>query len=262
MATATVTQARTVSVDGTTIAYEHRGQGPPLVVVDGACCHRGLGPSRPLATRLAAERTVYTYDRRGRGESGDTAPYDRECEVEDLAAVIEAAGGSASVFGISSGALLALQAAACRVSIPKLALFEPPIRRGDEPRDRTVDEIAALLAEGRRGDAVAHFQTAIGVPQDVVDRWRQEPSWPALEALAHTLVYDLTIAEETTVDVARGVTVPTLVVDSDGTTGDLPAWAAALVDALPDGRHASLPGEWHDVPPEVLAPAVLDFLRG
>lgn len=257
-----VTAGRTVSVDGTPIAYEHRGDGPPVIVVDGAGCHRAVGPARPLAALLAADLTVYTYDRRGRGESGDTSPYDQVCEVEDLAAVIEAAGGSAYVYGISSGALLALQAAACQLTIPKLALFEPPIRTGHEPPDDTPREIAELVAAGRRGDAVARFQTAIGLPPDAVASARETPVWPELEAVAHTLVYDLNIAQEATVDLARGVTVPTLVIDSAGTTGDLPGWAAALVAALPDGRHVSLPGAWHDVAPEVLAPALLDFFTG
>lgn len=261
MAATTVTTGTIVSVDGTPIAYERRGDGPPLIVVDGAGCHRAFGPARPLASHLASDLTVYTYDRRGRGDSGDTVPYDPVCEVEDLAAVIEAAGGSACVFGISSGALLALHAAACRVTIPKVALFEPPIHTGDEPPDATAREIGELVAAGRRGDAVAHFQTAIGIPPEAVADMRQAPFWPALEAVAHTLVYDLTIAEETTLDLARDVAVPTLVIDSEGSTGDLPAWAAALVEALPDARHVSLPGAWHDVPPDVLAPALADFLR-
>src|SRR5262249_12365626 len=93
----------TRSADGTLIAHEKCGAGPPLVLVDGAVCHRASGPSRPLAARLAGSFTVYAYDRRGRGESGDTAPYAPEREIEDLIAVIEAAGGQADVYGISSG---------------------------------------------------------------------------------------------------------------------------------------------------------------
>lgn len=262
--TTTVTTGTVTSVDGTTIAFERSGQGPALVLVDGACCHRAFGPLRPLAALLSADFTVHTYDRRGRGESGDTAPYDPVCEVEDLAAIIEVAGGSASLYGVSSGALLALQAAAdCGITIPKLALFEPPIGDGGQDADDdTAAVITELLAEGRRGDAVEHFQTAIGIPAEMVAGMRDEPFWPELEAVAHTLPYDLTIAAETSLGLLPKVTIPTLVIDSEGSSGDLPAWARAVVEALPDARHRSLPGGWHDVSAEVLAPVLRAFLRG
>lgn len=260
--TTTVTAGTVTSVDGTTIAFERSGQGPALVLVDGACCHRAFGPLRTLAASLSADFTVHTYDRRGRGESGDTAPYDPVCEVEDLAAIIEVAGGSAALYGVSSGALLALQAAAdCGITIPRLALFEPPIGDGADADDDTAAAIDQLLAEGRRGDAVEHFQTAIGVPAEVVAGMRQEPSWSELEAVAHTLPYDLTISAETSLDLVRKVTVPTLVIDSEGSSGDLPAWASAVADALPDARHRSLPGRWHGVSAETLAPVLRAFLR-
>jgi pimeloyl-ACP methyl ester carboxylesterase len=201
--TTTVTAGTVTSVDGTTIAFERSGQGPALVLVDGACCHRAFGPLRPLAALLSADFTVHTYDRRGRGASGDAAPYDPVCEVEDLAAIIEVAGGSASLYGVSSGALLALQAAAdCGITIPRLALFEPPVGDGAGADDDTAAVIDELLAEGRRGDAVERFQTAIGIPAEVVAGMQQEPFWPGLEAVAHTLPYDLTIPAETSLDLA------------------------------------------------------------
>lgn len=247
------------SADGTTIAFERAGAGPPLVIVDAALGFRRYSPLDGLAALLRADFTVYRYDRRGRGESGDGPAYTIGREVEDLDAVIGAAGGAAFVHGLSSGALLAMQAAAAGLAIPRLSLFEPPVRTDDGPptSDFTV-EMTGLIAAGRRREAVERFLTSIGIPTETVDQMLAAA--PDLESIAHTIVHDCVISDATTVGVAASVPVPTLVVDSEGSSENLTGWAKAVMDALPDGTHRSLPGEWHGVPDEDLVPVLACFL--
>jgi pimeloyl-ACP methyl ester carboxylesterase len=246
------------SRDGTLIAFERRGAGPALVMVDPALGYRDFDNIRGLGALLAAEFTVYTYDRRGRGGSADTPPYAVDREVEDLAALIAAAGGGAFVYAFSSGGLLALRAAAAGIGIEKLALMEPPIGADDDPSGAAFTaEIAGLLAAGRRGDAVQRFLSGIGVPSEVIDQ--MEPVRPALEAVAHTLVYDCLISEATGVALLAEVSTPTLVLDSAGSTDDLTGSAATVAAALPNAQHRSLRGRWHGVPDEDLAPVVAGF---
>src|SRR5947209_15976870 len=186
-----------VSKDGTRIAFDRHGEGQPIILVVGAFNERSTGT--PLATFLAPHFAAYTYDRRGRGDSGDTAPYAVEREIDDLAALIAEAGGSAAVFGYSSGANLALQAAASGLPITKLALYEAPYlvdHNGQQPRTHPnhAAQLSELIAAGRRGDAVEYFQQQmVGIPEEVVVQMRRAPFRPALEAIAHTLVYDATI---------------------------------------------------------------------
>jgi pimeloyl-ACP methyl ester carboxylesterase len=244
--------------DGTAIAFERAGTGPALVLVDPALGYRGFDNVRGLGKRLAADFTVYSYERRGRGDSGDTLPYAVEREVEDLAAVIAEAGGRASVYGFSSGALLALHAAAAGVPIERLVLMEPPIGADDDAADSAFTaEMAELLAAGRRREAVERFLSGIGLPAEVLAG--MAPMMPALDAVAHTIVYDCLISDATTTELLAKVPTPTLVLDSQGSSDDLTGWAASVAAALPDARHRSLPGGWHGVPVEVLAPVVTEF---
>jgi pimeloyl-ACP methyl ester carboxylesterase len=253
--------------DGTTIAFDRSGTGPPVIVVGGALSDRSGGA--PLAALLAPHLTVLTYDRRGRGDSGDTLPYAVEREVEDLGALIADAGGSASVFGHSSGAMLALQGAALGLPIAKLALYEPPFILDDSrppaPSD-FVTRLAELASSARPGDAVEYFMaTGPGVPPDAIAEMRQAPSWPAMEAVAHTLTYDGMVMGDTMsgspAPIRRfaSVTVPTLVIDG----GASPAWARnavqAIVDVLPDARRRTLEGQTHAADPGVLAPVLEEF---
>src|SRR5262245_25674056 len=182
------------SSDGTKIAYDKVGDGPALVLVDGALCRRDFGPSTPLAKELADRFTVFTYDRRGRGDSGDTPPYAVERELEDLDALIRQAGGTAAVLGFSSGAALALQGAARGLAISHLALYDLPLASEPPPgAAQHASEVAALVHAGRRGEAVEYFQRrVVGIPEPVIAQLRGAPFRPALEAMAHTLVYDLT----------------------------------------------------------------------
>lgn len=251
------------SRDGTPIAFDRFGEGPPIILVVGAFNERATG--EPLAQFLAPHFTVYTYDRRGRGDSGDTAPYAVEREVDDLEALITEAGGAASVFGYSSGATLSLKAAASGLAITKLAMYEPPLLV-DDSRPRPSHDLAAqlsdLVASGRRGEAVELFQTEmVGIPVEVVTQLRHAPFRPALENMAHTLVYEMTIVGDLSLP-AKSVTstpVPTLLI----TGGDSPAFmrrgAQALADALPAARHSILPGQTHDTVAEVLGPVLEEF---
>jgi pimeloyl-ACP methyl ester carboxylesterase len=253
---------RVSSRDGTSIAFERVGAGPALILVDAAGSYRDFRPLRAPVERLAADFTVYLYDRRGRGESTDTPPYAIGREVEDLDALIAAAGGSASVYAMSSGCLLALHAAAGGLAIPRLALFEPPIEPREAPTGETefTRELAELVAAGRRRDAVEFFHRGIGVPEEIMAQMTP-PVWAALEAVAHTLVYDSVISDATSLGLIRSVTVPTLVLASQGSSGDLTAMAATVAQALPDGAARSLPGGWHGVAEDVLAPSLAEFFR-
>ncbi len=249
----------TVSADGTAIAYTRQGQGPALIFVDGALCSRTFGPHPTLAQVMASDFTVYTYDRRGRGESTDTLPYAVEREVEDLAAVIEAAGGEAFLSGHSSGALLALHAA--KLNVPKLVLFEPPVG-DDECRSIESDytaKLRGLVEDGKRREAVVDFQTSIGIPEDVLAQ--MEPVMPAFEAMAHTIVYDCTIVEQTDYAFARGVPTETLVLNSDVTGENLTHWAKTIAGNLPNGTHRELAGNWHGVADEDLKPVLVEFFK-
>ncbi|MFF0310468.1 alpha/beta fold hydrolase [Streptosporangium sp. NPDC004379] len=258
-----------VSADGTRIAFERLGEGPPVVVVGGATCDRTV--TRPLAERLARRFTVINYDRRGRGDSGDTTPYAVEREVEDIAALIVAAGGTAFVYGHSSGAALALHAAARGLPVGRLVLHEPPFSPGGE-RGRvmreTADEVGKLLAEDRRDDALALHLSMTGMPPEAVREMRHRSWWAGWAAKAVTLPYDYAVLDEagrggvTPAEQARGVSAPTLVVCG----GASPAWLLdedrRVADALPDGRYVLLAGQEHVVPPEVLVPVLAEFFAG
>jgi pimeloyl-ACP methyl ester carboxylesterase len=268
---------RTVtSKDGTSIAFDQSGQGPALVLVAPAFGTRADVAS--LAAALAPSFTVVAYDRRGRGESGDTAPYSVEREVEDLDAIIDAAGGSANVFGHSSGAVLALDAArVLPTKITKLALYEPPFivdaSRPPMPED-FASHLSELVAAGRRGDAVAYWQTQLGIPAEAIAHMRQSPMWAGLEALAPTLPYDATIMGDT----QRGdplplrkwasVSVPTLVLDGTTMMGreDLHAFmrhgADELASILPKAQRRTLEGQDHGPADAALVPALKEFFLG
>ena len=249
------------SADGTEIAYTRAGAGPAVVVVDPAGGYSGFDNLGGLAALLAADFTVWRFDRRGRGRSGDTPPYAVAREVEDLAAVIGAAGGSAGLFGFSSGGLLALHAAAAGAAIERLALMEPPVRpEGEPPETAFTAELAALVGAGRRAEAAERFLAGIGVPPDVIEQ--MAPVRPAFDAVAHTLVYDCELSDATTFDLLRSVPTPALVLDSEGSSDDLTGGTAAIAAALPDGTRRSLPGGWHGVADADLAPVVAAFLHG
>ena len=259
------------SRDGTTIAYDRTGSGPALVIVDGALCSRAFGPGRELAQHLASRFTVLVYDRRGRGDSTDTPPYAVAREVEDLAAVVEAAGGTASVVGTSSGAALALEAARTGVPIAGLVLYEAPfvVDAGDGTRpvpDDFADRLEAAVASGRRGDAVRMFMAQVGTPALAVAIMRVLPVWRRLCAVAHTLPNDIRCLGGHSRGAAldpqewASVTAPTLVLAGSRSPAPMRRAMQALAAAVPGAQHRTLPGQTHLVKARVLAPVVADFL--
>ncbi|MFI6595059.1 alpha/beta fold hydrolase [Nonomuraea sp. NPDC050536] len=246
----------TTSADGTTIAYDRHGQGPALVIIGAGPVDRSANSA--LAELLGAHFTVYNYDRRGRGDSGDTQPYSEQREFEDLRAVIDAAGGSAAVFGSSGGAVIALEAVARGLNITKLVVWEPPYilpgTRPPVPADYR-QRLVALLAEGRRGDMVElFFVSAVELPGEFVAQLRQSPFWADMEKIAHALVYDATLIGDSSMPTDRlaTVTVPTLVVDG-GTIPWMSAAADALATVLPDARRRTLAGQPHNFDPATMA---------
>ncbi|MFE7384721.1 alpha/beta fold hydrolase [Streptomyces zhihengii] len=257
------TVSLTTSSDGTAIACEQRGAGPALVLVGGALCT--AASDAPLAGLLAADFTVYTYDRRGRGGSGDRAPYAVEREIEDLAAVVALAGGEVMVHGMSSGAALALRAAAAGVPVRRLSVYEPPYATGPEARTAHLARtrrLRELLAEGRAGDALAEFLRAVGMPDEALYGLRRLPVWADMEKLAPTLVYDHEVLGDGTVpvDVLASVTDRVLVVDGGASPAPMREAARSVATALPRARHRTLTGQTHEVAPHILAPALAAFL--
>lgn len=275
------------SKDGTTIAFDQSGKGPAVILVAGALGVRSHPMAQELAALLAEHFTVINYDRRGRGDSGDTPPYAVEREVEDIEALIDEAGGSASLFGLSSGGVLALEAASkLPDKVIKLALYEPPFIVDDSRPPLPEDYVAQLtqaVAEGRPGDAVEIFMTrAILIPPEFVAQMRnapmgevfdtemKPPEWAEMEAVAHTLAYDGIIMGDT----MSGKPLP---------AGQIKRWTAwqkptlaivggesemffykgtqALADVLLNAKHQVLDGQAHDVSPQAIAPLLLEFFN-
>ena len=259
-----MSHARTESADGTTLAFDIAGDGPPIVLVGGAFNTRST--TAPLAAALGDRFTTLNLDRRGRGDSGDTPPYAVEREIDDLDALIGAAGGSAAVFGYSSGATLALKAAARGSAITRLVVYDAPFAVDDgDPRLPAgfADELERLVAAGRRGDAVELYQrVAVGIPEEVIARLRQAPFRPALEAVAHTLPYDARVVGDLALPTGliRSITAPTLVVDGEVSPPVMRKAAEALVRTLPDARRRTLAGQGHDLAPDALRPLLEEFV--
>lgn len=256
------------SKDGTTIAFDRSGSGPALILVDGALCHRGFGPTPSIAKLLSSQFSVFNYDRRGRGQSSDTAPYAVEREIEDINALIQEAGGSTYLAGLSSGAALALEAAARLKGVKKVAMYEAPFFFDDAhpPRpDNYLGKIAALVSEDRCGDALKLFMITVGTPAIAIHLMRVTPIWPKLKRVAHTLPYDLTILADMRAGMPlsrerwASVQIPALT----AVGGKSPAWwqkaMSELSEALPNGRHITLPGQTHMVKASVLAPVLTEF---
>jgi pimeloyl-ACP methyl ester carboxylesterase len=255
------------SADGTAIAFETVGEGPALVLVGGAFNDRTARASgTPLAALLASRFTVFSYDRRGRGDSGDTPPYAIAREVEDLAAIVAVAGGAASAYGMSSGAILVLEAALQGVPVAKLALFEPPLlldASAPKPPEDLERNLVELVADGKRSEAAELFLTkVVQVPPPFVAHMRSSPVWRSLEALAHTLSNDVLIMTRGADVVAKAsaIRAPALAL----TGGASPPWmqrgVRALADAIPGARATVLENQTHDVDPKVLAQALDAFL--
>jgi pimeloyl-ACP methyl ester carboxylesterase len=256
------------SKDGTQIAFEKAGTGPALVLVDGAMCYREFGPARDVSKALEDEYTVYIYDRRGRGESGDTLPYAPEREIEDLAAVIDAAGGDAYVMGQSSGAALALLAAASGVSMRKVASYEAPYVGQKAVRGVTPDYVTELrnrIASGDRGGAIGYFMVKmVGAPWFLPLMMRMMRTvWKQLQGVAHTLPYDAAVMSgfEVPTGMLAKITTPTLVMGGSKYAPNMKAAVAGVAAAVPGSTLVILPGQTHQVSPAVLVPELKRFFR-
>lgn len=259
------------SKDGTKIAYDKVGQGPAVVLVDGAMSSRASQYSGQLAELLSPEFTVYYYDRRGRGDSGDTKPFSVEKEIQDITALIDAAGGRASLFGLSSGGALALEAAiTLGDKVRQLAIYEVPYdesEAGVKAWHEYRTKLAELVAADDRGGAVALFMKFVGVPDDMLAGMRQSPFWQGMEALAPTLVYDAAaLGDDRTVPAerAKAIAVPTLLMDGGASLEIMPfmrASANALATAIPNAERKTLEGQRHDVDIKVLAPVLAEFFK-
>ncbi len=254
---------KVTSKDGTIITYGKLGEGPAVILVCGGSVDRYSNAS--LAELLAKHFTVYNYDRRGRNESGDTPPYAVEREIEDIAALVDAAGGSAYLYGASSGAALAMEAARQLPGrITKLAMWEAPYIPEGFPRPPadTAQIFSDLVAQGRREDAAEFFMAkVVGLPPEFVAQARTAPFWQGQLALAHTLAYDATIMGDYTLPVERvaEVKAPTLVMDGGASFPFMGVTAQALADHLPDAKRVTLEGQRHDASAESLAAALTEF---
>ncbi|MFC3575434.1 alpha/beta fold hydrolase [Streptomyces yaanensis] len=252
---------QTISRDGTTLAYERTGQGPAVVLVSGAM---STGATvAPLAARLSNGFSVIVYDRRGRGESDDTAPYAVAREVEDLAALIKTAGGEAALYGISSGGALALEAAASGLPVRSVAVYETPFADygGAEERAEYTRNLTEALAQGRRGDAVELFLTLTGLAPEMIANARQSPMWAGMEAIAPTLAYDDAVMGDGLVprDRLASITVPVLALAGAASPEWLRRATRAVAESAPQGTYRTLEGQTHMVDPEVLAPVLAEF---
>jgi len=252
------------SADGTRIAYDRRGKGKTVILVGGLFCERKALAA--LAERMGHKFSVINYDRRGRGESGDTAPYAVAREVEDLCALIEATGSAAAVYGHSSGAGLALTAAAHGLPISRLVLHEPPYGSDDDESRRSARSLAEgvrdALARGRRNDAIELFFTAYGLPPEAVTELGKDPKY---RALAHTMIYDFEIMGEFSgggipLRAARAIGIPTLVIAGGASPEFFRETAAQLAEIIPNSRLAMIAEHGHDAPPEAVVPVVSEFL--
>ena len=258
------------SKDGTTIAYDQSGTGPMVILVDGALQYRAFDQGmKELADLLAPHFTVIHYDRRGRGDSTDTQPYAVEREIEDIEALIEHTGGSASLYGISSGAVLAMDAAIqLGNKVNKLAMYEAPCNDEEESKKtwrEYITQLTAALAADRHGDAIALFMKLTGAPEEGIEQFRHDPMWHLFEAIAPTLAYDHSaiLGEEAAVPVERAarVTMPALVMDGAESYPFMHAAATALAKAMPKGQQRTLAGQTHEVAATALAPVLIEFFN-
>lgn len=262
------------SKDGAKISYDVKGpndgKAPVLILIAGATQHRAVDEVTPkMADMLAKRFTVINYDRRGRGESTDGGKYAVAREIEDIAALIATVGGRASLYGMSSGTVLAVEAAAALPNIDKVAGYEPPVDL-DQPSEESwngVREMEALAAKGQGGAMMEKFMGDIGMPPDHLEGFKQSPVWPAYESVGHTIAYDFRIMAEATdgnrfPERWRNITAKVLIINGDASYPFMAAGADAVAKAIPGARRKTLKGYGHEVPAEVLGPVLLEFFSG
>lgn len=255
------------SADGTTIGYETSGSGPLVIFVAGATQYRAVDNETPRTAKLLSDRfTVVLYDRRGRGESGNTEPYAVMREIEDIEALIDTLGGTAMLYGMSSGAVLTIDAAAALPrKVSRLICYEPPINAA-QSKDQAFAELAEMEAFKAKGDgagAMETFMASVGTPPDQLEGFKASPAWPPFAAVGTTIAHDYRVmAEATKGDMKtrwRGVTQPALIVNGDASFGFMAAGADTAAAALPNAKRKTLPGQGHGPAPEIIAPVIADF---
>ncbi|MFF0829269.1 alpha/beta fold hydrolase [Brevibacillus sp. NPDC003359] len=253
------------SKDGTTLAYDVYGSGPALLFITGATCFRSFEPVLHDAHVFAEHFTVYNYDRRGRGDSGNTLPYSFEREIEDIEAMIDAAGGSAYLYGHSSGAILALEAAMkLGDKVSKLVMYDASYA-SDEVDQKQFNELGQgvnkLLDTGNHNEAISLFLEGIGIPKEVIFYTQQSPQWEDMVALAPTLAYDITLASDLPpIERARQLHVPTLIIVGEKNPASLHDVASQLSQVIPHAQCSQLADQDHMPDPSVLLPLLNDFL--
>jgi pimeloyl-ACP methyl ester carboxylesterase len=262
---------RTVtSKDGTRIAFDQSSEGPVVILVDGALQYRAFDQGmKELGELLSEHFTVIHYDRRGRGDSTDTQPYALEREIEDIEALIDESGGSASLYGISSGAALAMEAALVLPNkVKMLAMYEAPFNDDESAQQvwrEYVKQLKELLDQGRNGDAVGLFMMLVGASPEDVEGIKQTPMWPLWESIGPTLAYDhiAALGEDAAVPVERAarVTVPTLILDGSQSFPFMHGTAKKLAATIPNAQHRTLDGQTHEVASEALAPVLIEFFQ-
>jgi pimeloyl-ACP methyl ester carboxylesterase len=260
---------KVTSTDGTKIAYEKLGKGPAVILITGALASRSNYAK--LAERLSQDFTVYYYDRRGRGDSGDTKPYAVKREIEDIKAIIDDAGGSAYVYGVSSGACLALEAAASLGDkTKKLAIYEPPYDEAEGAAEKWKEyssKVKKLVAADRSADAVEFHLKFVGLPDAMITEMKASPAWEGMKALAPTIGYDIAVVgEDRSIPVERVATIKasTLVMDGGASLESMPfmrASADKLGRNIPNAQRRTIEGEDHSVDEKVLAPILKEFFN-
>jgi pimeloyl-ACP methyl ester carboxylesterase len=266
---ATTTEEPMTSVtsrDGTRIAFERTGNGPALIIVSGALSHRRLFGDTALLRMLGEHFTTYIYDRRGRGESADVQPYAVEREIEDLEALINGAGGQAYLYGVSSGAALALRTAAALgpAKVAKLAMYEPPFGQEAKDFDQQKQRVNEIIRTGKPGDAAAFFLSAIGTPPETLEKMKGSPDWNAISAMDFTLAYDYEVLGNGMVpaDLARSIAVPTLVMVGEKGMAFMHTTADEIAKLIPGGQRKTLTGQAHQAAADAVGPALIAFFRG
>lgn len=254
-----------ISKDGTKIAFDKVGTGPALILIGGAFQYRAIDPrTTHLAELLANNFTVYNYDRRGRGDSTDNQPYSVQREIEDINAIIEHSGGEAFVFGMSSGGVLALKAAASNSYIKKIVIYEPPFRGPDSPKliDNFLSHLKDFIDAGDYSGAVEYFLVnSAGVPEQFIDGMRKSPIWGGFVVVAPTLIYDATIMGDCNIPAGAFslINQPVLIVDGENSPNYWHKAMLSLKEVLPNCSLRTLKGQDHNVSPDVLAPIMMDF---